>query len=256
MNLTSICRNSCSAAALLLICATGRAQTASELMKRGDVYDLKFQATEALRYYLPAEKMEPSNVALLVRIARQYRHLMSDADSGVEKLKIAAVALDYGKRAATLAPYDSDAQISPAITYGRMLPFQGNQEQVAATPLIKAAAERAIAQNPRNDIAWHVLGRWHQVLANVGTLKHLLGGLIYGKLPTTTNEAAVKCFERAIAINPRRPRHFIELGRTFAQMGNNAEARKHIEKGLNMPDMEKDDAEVKRRGREDLAKLP
>ncbi|OYW73189.1 MAG: hypothetical protein B7Z37_22490 [Verrucomicrobia bacterium 12-59-8] len=256
MCLLFICRTTVLAAALLITCATSHAQTATELMHSGDVFDLKFQAADALRYYLPAEKLEPANVALLVRIARQYRHLMSDARTGAEKLRMGGIALDYGKRAAKLGPNDSDAQISPAITYGRMLPFQGNKEQVASTPLIKAAADRAIALNPRNDVAWHVLGRWHQVLANVGMLKHLLGGLIYGQLPTTTNEAAIQCFERAIAINPRRPRHYIELGRTFAQMGKSAEARKYIEKGLKMPDMEKDDAEVKQRGREELAKLP
>ncbi|MDB6003428.1 MAG: hypothetical protein JWR15_415 [Prosthecobacter sp.] len=256
MLLSSFFPTTALAAALLLTCTISHAQTATELMQSGDIFDAQFKAADALRYYLPAEKLEPANVALLVRIARQYRHLMSDATSSTEKLKIGGVALDYGKRAARLAPNDSDAQISPAITYGRMLPFQGNKEQVAATPLIKAAADRAIALNPRNDVAWHVLGRWHQVLANVGTIKHVLGGLIYGKLPTTTNEAAIGCFERAIAINPRRPRHFIELGRTYAQMGKSAEARKFINKGLTMPDMEKDDAEVKQRGRDDLAKLP
>ena len=243
-------------AALLLTSAIAQAQTVSEMMQNGDVFDVKFKPAEALRYYLPAEKLEPTNVGLLVRIARQYRHLMSDATTGAEKLRIGGIALDYGERAAKLGPNDSDAQISTAITYGRMLPYQGNKEQVAATPLIKAAADRAIALNPRNDVAWHVLGRWHQVLANVGMIKHLLGGLIYGKLPTTTNEAAIQCFERAIAINPRRPRHFIELGRTYAQMGQNAEARKYIEKGLTMTDLDKDDAEIKQRGREELAKLP
>ncbi|WP_397382278.1 hypothetical protein [Prosthecobacter sp.] len=256
MYLSSLCRTTVYTAALLLTCTISHAQSVAELMRSGDVHDVQFKAADALRYYLPAEKLEPANVTLLVRIARQYRHLMSDAGTGAEKLKIGAVALDYGKRAAKLGPNDSDAQISPAITYGRMLPYQGNKEQVAATPLIKAAADRAIALNPRNDVAWHVLGRWHQVLANVGTLKHLLGGLIYGKLPTTTNEEAVRCFERAIAINPRRPRHFIELGRTFAHMGKTAEARKYITKGLTMPDMEKDDAEVKALGREELGKLP
>ena len=256
MCLSSILRTTVFSAALLLANTSSPAQTTHELMKEGDVFDHQFQGAEALRYYLPAEKMEPKNVALLVRIARQYRYLMSDARTSAEKLKFGGIALEYGKRASTLGPNDSDAQISPAITYGRMLPFQSNKEQVTATPLIKAAADRAIALNPRNDVAWHVMGKWHQVLANVGMLKHLLGGLIYGKLPTTTNEAAVECFERAIAINPRRPRHYIELGRTFAQMGKSAEARKYIEKGLKMPDMEKDDAEVKQRGRDDLAKLP
>ena len=256
MRLSSICRTTVCTTALLLMCMNGHAQTAAELIKEGDVSDLKFHAADALHYYLPAEKLEPANVGLLVRIARQYRHLMSDARTSAEKLRLSGIALDYGRRAARLGPKDSDAQISPAITYGRMLPYLSNKEQVAATPLIKAAADRAIALNPRNDVAWHVLGKWHQVLANVGVLKHLLGSLIYGKLPGSTNEEALECFERAIAINPRRPRHFIELGRTFAQMGRSAEARKYIGKGLNMPDMEKDDAEVKQRGREELAKLP
>ena len=125
-----------------------------------------------------------------------------------------------------------------------------------ASPRIKAATDRAIRLDPRNDVAWHVLGRWHQALANVSGLKRALGGLIYGKLPTTTNEAAVDCFEKAIAINPNRLRNYIELGRTYAQMGKNAEARLFIEKGLSMPNTEHDDPELKQRGRDSLAKLP
>ncbi|HBJ87169.1 MAG TPA: hypothetical protein DDZ88_25580 [Verrucomicrobiales bacterium] len=243
-------------AALLLICPASHAQSANDLMGSGDAFDRKFQADKALQHYLPAEKLEPQNVPLLLRIARQYRHLMTDATSISEKLRLGGMALGYGKRAAALAPNDSEAQLSPAITYGKMLPLQGSKEQVDASPRIKAGADKAIRLDPRNDVAWHVLGRWHQALANVGGLKRALGGLIYGKLPTTTNEAAVTCFDKAIAINPNRLRHHIELGRTYAQMGKNAEARRFIEKGLAMPNMEHDDPELKQRGREALAKLP
>lgn len=243
-------------AALLLACPASHAQSANDLMGSGDVFDRKFQAAKALQQYLPAEKLEPQNVPLLLRIARQYRHLMTDASSSTEKLRLGGIALGYGKRAAALAPNDSEAQLSPAITYGKMLPLQGSKEQVEASPRIKAGADKAIRLDPRNDVAWHVLGRWHQALANVGGLKRALGGLIYGKLPTTTNEAAVACFDKAIAINPNRLRHYIELGRTYAQMGKNAEARLFIEKGLAMPNMEHDDPELKQRGRDALAKLP
>ena len=105
-------------------------------------------------------------------------------------------------------------------------------------------------------MAWHVLGRWHEALASISGVKRALCGLIYGQLPNTTNEAAVICFDKAIAINPSRLRHYIELGRTYGQMGKNAEARRFIEKGLAMPNMEHDDPELKQRGREALAKLP
>ena len=53
---------------------------------------------------------------------------------------------------------------------------------------------------------------------------------------------------------PALPRN--EPGQTYAQMGKTADARRLIVKGLEMPDVEKDDPEIKRRGRETLAKLP
>ncbi|MDP1590062.1 MAG: hypothetical protein Q8M07_20080 [Prosthecobacter sp.] len=234
----------------------GAKSAAATLIEKGDFHDLKFQANRALNYYLQAVELEPKNVPLLLRIARQYRYLMSEARSTEDRLKHGATALGYGQRAAALAPHNSEAQLSPAITYGKMLPYQGSKAQVEATPHIKKAADMAIKLDPRNDNAWHVLGRWHQVLAGIGTLKRTLGGLIYGKLPVTTNEAAVACFDRAIAINPHRLRHYIELGRTYAQMGRSEEARRYLQRGLSMPDLEYDDPELKAKGKEALAKLP
>ena len=256
MNFTCFIKSLFFASVLLLTAGNGQAQYVERLMARGDVSDLSFNANEALMDYLPASKLEPDNVLLLIRIARQYRHLMTDATNRQEKLRLGALALRYSLHAAQLAPNDSEAQLSPAITYGKMLPFQGSKEQVEASPRIKAAADKAIKLDPRNDAAWHVLGRWHQALANIGLIKRTLGQLLYGKLPTSTNEAAVACFEKAIDINPQRLRHYIELGRTYAQMGKSADARRFIEKGLAMPNMEKDDPDMKVRGRETLAALP
>ena len=130
------------------------------------------------------------------------------------------------------------------------------KEQVTASPLIKKSADRAIRLNAQNDNAWHVLGRWHQTLANVSGVKRAVGGMLYGDLPTGSNDESVKCFERAIAINPKRCRHHIELGRTYAQMGREAEAKRSLKQGLALPNSEKDDPEIKARGRDTLAKLP
>lgn len=256
MQLPSFTQALCAITLLLAGILPSQAQTAEELIAKGDKYDLTFEANRALNYYLQAAKLEPDNVPLLLRMARQYRYLMAEARSHADKLRLGNTALGYGQRAAQLAPHSSEAQLSPAITYGKMLPFEGSKTQVEISPLIKAAADKAIRLDPRNDTAWHVLGRWHQVLANVGVLKRTLGGMLYGKLPVTTNEAAVKCFAQAIAINPHRLRHYIELGHTYAQMGSTAEARRFLEKGLSMPNQEYDDPELKVKGRETLEKLP
>jgi len=69
------------------------------------------------------------------------------------------------------------------------------------------------------------------------------------------NAEARKAFAKAIAINPNRLIHYIELGRIYAEMGRKEEARANILKGLSMPDKEKDDPEMKDIGRETLKKL-
>jgi tetratricopeptide (TPR) repeat protein len=253
MSLSFSCKVFFATTALMMTCSAIRAGPADELIKKGDDFDLKLQAAEALNFYLAAEKLEPKSASLLLRIARQYRHLMVDATTREEKLRLGGVGLDYALRASVLAPNDSEAQLSPAISYGKMVPLQ---EQTESARRIKDAVDKAIKLDPDNDLAWDVLGRWNKVLADLNGLKRVVGSLLYGELPTGSNAEAVSCFQKAIEINPNRLMHYIELGQTYAQMGKATDARRLIAKGLAMPDIEKDDPEIKRRGRETLAKLP
>ena len=241
--------------ALLLAGNGSAAESADDLIDKGKVFDRKFQANEALQLYLTAEKLEPKNPDLLVRIARQYRYLMTDATDTKEKLRLGYLALHYSTRAAGCGPKDCDAQLAPAITLGKMLPFLPAKDQVAASPRIKESVDKALALDPRNDNAWHILGRWNRVLAEISGAKRFLAGLIYGELPKGSYEEAERDMKKAIELNPKRLMHYIELGRIYAQMGRKDEARELINKGLGMSDAEKDDPETKQRGRETLAKL-
>jgi len=232
-----------------------RSESAEGLIQQGDVFYTNLQAAEALEFYLPAEKLEPNNVRLLVRIAREYRHLMSDATNVGEKRQLGNTALDYALRAVAFAPEDPETQLALAISYGKVLPMQETKQQIATSRLIKSAADKVIALDPNNDLAWQVLGRWYLALADVGAVKRALAQVAYGKLPLAKYEDAVRCFEKAIALNPNRLMHSIELGRTYAKMGRDADARKFITKGLAMPETEKDDPETKNLGRQILKKL-
>ena len=244
------------ASAALAIASTGfGADSADELIRKGDVFYDKLQAAEALAFYLPAEKLVPNNVRLLVHISREYRHLMSDATKPAEKLQLGGTAVSYARRAAALAPNDPEAQLAVAISYGKLLPLQGSKEQFANSRIIKAAADRVVALDPGNDLGWQILGRWYFNVAEVSTVKRALAQVVYGKLPVAKYEDAVGCFEKAIELNPNRLMHYIELGRTYAAMDRDADARKSINKGLALPDTEKDDPETKERGRQILKTL-
>lgn len=245
-----------SAAGMLLFAnPASAAESAAELIQKGDAFSAKFQSADALKCFLPAEKLDPKNPRLLVRIAQQYRHLMSDAPNRMEKVQLGTVAVFFSQRAATLAPNDPEAQLAVAISYGKMTPFLSSKDQFANSPLIKAAAEKAIALDPANDLAWQVLGRWYLAVAEVSGIKRTLAKVAYGSLPPATYADAVRCFEKAIVLKPTRLMHHIELGRTYKQMGRDDDARKSIMRGLALPNTEKDDPETKASGRELLKKL-
>lgn len=243
------------ALALALATRTVNAESAQELIQKGDVYYAKLQAAEALEFYLPAEKLDSNNVQLLIRIAREYRHLMSDATKASEKMQFGETAVDYAQRAADLAPNDPEAQLALAISYGKMLPFEETKEKIATSRRIKTAADKVIALDPKNDLGWQVLGRWYFGLAEVGSVKRAFAQIRYGKLPAAKYEDAVRCYEKAMELNPNRLMHCIELGRTYAKMGKEEEARKYITKGLAMTETEKDDPETKNIGRQILKDL-
>jgi tetratricopeptide (TPR) repeat protein len=232
-----------------------RAESAGDLVEQARVLDRKLNASTALALYLRAESLEPKNVDILLGIARQYRHLMADATTPPEKLRLGWLALTAAKRAAAIAPDNSEAQASVALSYGKLVPLESSKDQVETSRRIKAAAERALQLDRGNDIAWHVLGRWHEGYAELSSVRRTIGELLYGKLPTSTHDEAAKCFRKAIAANPRRLIHYIELGRVYAKMGRDAEARQFIEQGLAMPNVDKEDPAEKQLGRETLKTL-
>lgn len=235
--------------------ATAQEPSVKEMSQKAASLDLKLEAAESLALYLQLEKLQPENPDVLVGIARQYRHLMQDASSKEEKARLADLALQYGERAAAVAPNDSDAQLSVAITCGKILPLKSAKERVEISRRIKTHVDAALKLDAENDLAWHILGRWHQGYAEISTVKRAVGEVLFGKLPESTYEDAAKCFEKAARHNPKRMMHAIELGITYARMGKTEEARAQLEKAVAMPIKDKDDPAAKLRGKEELGKL-
>jgi tetratricopeptide (TPR) repeat protein len=240
---------------LLWVVSSVRADEYGDLVAKGDALDVQFKAAKALEYYLPAEKARPNDADLLVKIARQYIYLMGELTVVEERIAMGKKGLDYSERAVKADPKNGDAHLAIAISLGKITQLQGNREKVVASKRIKDEAELAVKLSPKNDYAWHLLGRWHQALAGMNKLVRGMVKLVYGALPPASNEVALECFQKAIALRPDRLIHHIELGRTYAQMGRKEEAKQALEKGLAMPNTEKDDPESKRRGREALAKV-
>lgn len=240
---------------LLLLPATLMAQNAPALIKKGDALDANFKTQEALAVYLEAEKLDPENCILLCQIAKQYAEAMTDTTDVAEKIRLGNLALDYSRRAVDLAPKSADAHLSLAISYGRLALLLDNKTKISYSRLIKKHADIAVKLDPDNDLCWHLLGAWTHGMANLNPVLRSIAGVIYGKLPEASSEDAVQYFKKAIELNPKRPGNFLELGKTYASMGRKEEARAALEKGISLPNIQRDDTEAKEIARRTLANL-
>lgn len=234
------------------LCAEGEVEV---LIRNGDAFDRKIEPTRALSFYLPAEKLAPADVSLLLKIARQYRHEAAEVASAKEKIRLSEVGLGYALRAVALAPGDSEAHLSEAISYAKMIPLVGTKEKLEASRDVRTSVDKALALNPRNDLAWHVLGCWYERMAEISTLKRAAAKLLYGEIPAGSSEDAVVCFKKAIKLDPERLSYHIELGLAYVHLGKNEEAKTNLLRGLAMSSREAGDPDCKQRGREALAKL-
>ena len=92
-------------------------------------------------------------------------------------------ALDAAKRAVAADPNNAQAHLSLAIVYGRIALNEPPRRKIEMSRLIKQEAETAARLDPKNDYAWHVLGRWNYEIANFNPLLKALAQAIYGKIP-------------------------------------------------------------------------
>ena len=227
----------------------------AEAISRGDAFDQQLKTKEALAAYLDAEKLGGNDATLLRKISREYALSMADATAKAEKRTLGETALAYAKRAVATDPKDPTPELALAICYGRLAPLLDNKTKIAYSKLVKEHAEKSIALGSSDDYAYHVLGAWHYEMANLNPVLRAVAKLIYGAFPPASNEDAVKNFKKAVSLAPQRVAHRVELGRTYAAMGQTDLARAELNKGLSLPSREKDDPESKQRAREAMEKL-
>lgn len=234
---------------LLLTIAVTFAADTTALLQKGDELDRQFKTKEALAVFLEADQADPKNAEILYRIAREYGLSMNDTGSKSEKIALGKKALEAAKQAVSADPRNANAQLSLSISYGRLALLSDNNTKIEYSKLIQKHALIASQLDPKNDLAWHVLGAWSHGMADLNGFMRTVAKVIYGEIPKATNEEAIGYFQKAIALNSKRVGNHLELGHTYVSMGEKAKAKAAFEKGLNLPSQEKDDAEAKDRAR-------
>jgi tetratricopeptide (TPR) repeat protein len=207
---------------------------AEQFIEQGDAAVKALHAPEALALFDKAAQADPNDVGILLRVSQQCSDLIAQARTPDEARAYATRSLEEAQKAVALAPGNPKAHLALAVAYGRLTDFEDSRTKVEYSRYVKAEADKTLVLDPKEDFAYHVLGRWNYAVATLNPMLKLLARFVYGGMPDASLEEAKRDYGKAIELAPQRVIHHHELARVYVALGETDLARKEWEKELTL----------------------
>lgn len=201
------------------------------------------QSEKTLQALLSSERQQPVddevlrgiakeyNTEILCLIAKQYADLATkahDAGNSTKEKYYTDCALGYAVRACATNPRSPLAHALLAYCYSRSAKLEGPSEKMRYARFVKSEAEKAVALDPRQDIALHVLGAWHYSVSRLNPVLKEIAQTLYGSLPQASLQASADYLQRAVRAKPESMMHQAALAMTYAAMNQKEKARQAL----------------------------
>ena len=202
----------------------------------------------ALRRYEGALATAPTSYELLWRASREAVDLGEAAPDAAARTRYNAMAEGYARRAVSANGAGADGHFVLAVALGRTAQSLGSRDRVKYAAEIRSAALDAVRIDPKHAGALHVLGVWNAEVMRLGGLtrfaaRNFLGGRIFDQASWAE---ARRYMEAAVAADPGRITHRLDLAMIHADMKQPALARSTCEAVQRMPSVEFNDGRYKR----------
>lgn len=177
-------------------------------------------------------KTQKGNPGDLCVLAHLYCNLTFLTSSTAVQKELIGRALSCARQAVADAPGDATAHASMAVCYAKTCAFKdiGIKAKLAYSRLFKEEAEKAIALDPKEDIAYYLLGRWNYGIAKLGFFSRAYVKMVYGGMPKASLQEAVVDFKKACEIAPNRVLNHAGLAMAYGAMGESSLEEAELEK--------------------------
>jgi tetratricopeptide (TPR) repeat protein len=209
----------------------------------------------ALNIYGMAESAESANSTNLCLLARRICDLTYLTNSLPAQKNLVDRALACSLQAVKADSYNATAHACVAVCYAKKFAFAGLKEELTDSHLFKLEAEKAIALDPKQDIAYYLLGRWNYGVANVGLFGRACVKVIYGGLPRASNKDAIANFQKAIELVPDRIIYHAGLAAVYETTGQKLLEIAELKKCRDLKPSGREDQEAQREAVQILATL-
>ena len=233
------------------------AQSAAEHVLAGDRAHASLDAAAALDQYERALSLEPGHYEALWKASRDAVDLGEFTADKKRRTEYYRRAEGYARRAVAANPADAEAHFHLARAVGVAALSLGVRDRVKYANEVRAEALRALERDPKHPGALHVLGVWNAEVMRLSGFERsfartFLGGKVFGSASWAD---AVRYMEEAVAVDPTRLTHHLDLARIYRDRGEKAKARTQYEAVLGGSVTEFNDAQYKRAAERELAAL-
>lgn len=255
----SFTRYTMPAAIAMLVAAapTVRAQTAAEHIAMGDSLHKAMNPAAALKHYEAAIAVDPKNYDALIDAARDAVDVGEYTDNKDARFALFHTGELYARRAIEVNPNGADGHFHLARALGRTAQSLGPRDRVKYATDVRAQALDALKIAPDHPGALHVMGMWNAEVMRLSgptrwIARNILGGQVFG---SASWKNAVQYMEKAVAAEPGRISHHIDLAEIYRDTGDKTRAREQFEQVISLPATDYNDRFYKQRAQRGLKDL-
>ena len=244
-------------AAVTLLPQTASAQDAAAVIQLAERDRAALNATGALARYETALAAAPSAYELLWRAARESTDLGESASDATKRTEYYRKAEGYARRSVAANGNGADGHFMLAVALGRIALSVGSRERVRYAAEIRSEALAAVKLEPTHAGALHVLGVWNAEVMRLNSFarfaaRNFLGGKVFDQASWSE---ATRYMEAAVAADPERITHRLDLAKIYADTDQKTKARESCDAVARMRNFEFNDARYKQECAQLVAKL-
>jgi tetratricopeptide (TPR) repeat protein len=255
-------RRACALLVLSLACVPARAvhaqgTSAAELVAAGDRERAAHRSAQALAQYEAAIARDSTLATARWKAAGEAIDLGEAEKNERERRQYYDRAVKHARKAVELAPRDADAHFQLARAIGRTALSVGPRDRVKFAGEVRTHALRSLELDPRHAGSLHVMGVWNAEVMRLNSItralaKTFLGGKVFN---TASWAEAARYLEQAVAIQPTRAVHHLDLARVYRDMDRKADARREYEATISSPSQDANDPTYKAEATAELRAL-
>lgn len=214
------------------------AQSAADLIKKGDKATQERKGDDALNAYEEAIKLDSTNLEAMKKFVTTAVALSEFNLSSRSQRELTSLSEKYAKYVYAKEPEKAESQFVLAQALGRSALLGGQMARLKHSPTIYGLATGCLKAEPKHAGCAHILGNWHAEVMRLSSFEFGMAKRMMEKgelLDSASWENAAKYLLQAEKNDPNRSVNLFSLGKMYLDKKDLAEAKTYFEKVKTAP---------------------